>query len=60
MKLDCAGDVSLSTYLKSSKTNLYQYYEIHYETLNAFTSDQSCAVHQLVLQPLLVPLKRVF
>ena len=30
MKLDYASDVSLSAYLKSSKIDLYQYYEAHY------------------------------
>jgi hAT family C-terminal dimerisation region len=30
MKLDYAGNKSLSTYLKSSKQNLYEYYETNY------------------------------
>ncbi|KAF8220804.1 hypothetical protein L208DRAFT_1331640 [Tricholoma matsutake] len=30
MKLDFAGDHSLATYLESSKSNLYDYYETHY------------------------------
>jgi hypothetical protein len=44
MKLDYAGDYSLATYLKSSKSNLYDYYETHYADKHPAPSQVTCSV----------------